>query len=62
MNETYRIGYMCMTDYYHEIGEGPVCKVYSSIKQIKDEMPCVEECGIVKVRVYLEEAIQESKF
>ena len=61
MSKPYRIGYMCMTDYYHEVGEGPICDVYSSIEQIKTERSCAEECGIVKVRVYLDEIIQESK-
>lgn len=57
-----RFGYMDMTDFYDELGEGPTCKIYSSIEQLKKDSPCVKQCGIVKVKVILEEAIQEPNY
>ena len=51
--------YMCATDWEWEIGEvlGST-PVYSSVKSLKDERSCVEECGIVEVEVKLSQWIQ----
>lgn len=55
-------GYMCMTDFDHELGAacGGVA-VYPSVTDLKRCRPCVDECGIVKVKVTFVETIQESK-
>lgn len=55
-------GYMCMTDFYHELGEGPDCKIYSSLASLTSERLCVRECGIVKVSISLTKVIQDSDF
>lgn len=47
------IMYMCATDFQHEMGTVAV-KMYPDIESLKRDMPCVEECGIVSVRVELE--------
>ena len=62
MSERLRFGYMCATDYYHEIGEGPTCEVYSSVERLKEDRQCVSECGIVKVLVTLVEVTEDSKW
>jgi len=53
---------MCATDYYHELGEGPTCQVYSSVEHLKEDRQCVSECGIVKVLVTLVEVTEDSKW
>jgi len=47
-----KTGYMCITDFEEELefASGGV-PVYSSIEDIKKERKCVEECGIIMVRV-----------
>jgi len=44
--------YMCATDFRHELGSasGGV-GVYASVSDLKACRPCVDECGIVAVRV-----------
>jgi len=55
-----RYGYMCKVDFDWELG----CAmggndIYPSIKDLKENRKCVSECGIVKVKITLEEVIQE---
>lgn len=59
MNDTTRIGWMCATDYYHELGEGTgSTPIYPSLFSLKENRKCVEQCGIVKVKIVLDETIQ----
>ena len=51
-----RNGYMCATDFYHELGESPGgCKVYASEKDISEYCGCAKSCGVVKVKITFEE-------
>ena len=47
-----RYGYICSTDFYHELGEasGGVT-VYPSVKDMLRLSGCAESCGIFKVEV-----------
>jgi hypothetical protein len=55
-----RIGYMCQVDYDWELGEAlGGTEVYCSVEDLKKERKCVKNCGIVKVKVTLEECVQK---
>lgn len=56
------IGYMCMIDWEHEIGQAPKTTVYASLNALKQHHPMWEECGIVEVRVNFTQVICEAKF
>lgn len=57
-----KVGYMCQTDWDWEIGEAlGGTKIYSSANDLKRERKCVENCGIVKVKVELIEVVDEGK-
>ena len=58
-----RYGYMCLVDFKYELGEamGGI-EIYSTIKELKVKRKCVAQCGIVKVRIELEEIIQDSDY
>ena len=52
MTKTKVIGYMCATDWQHEIGDAPEGNViYPSIDELKKRRACVIQCGIVEVEV-----------
>lgn len=54
-----RIGYMCKVDFMWELGEAMGGnEIYASIEDLKENRPCVEECGIVKVEINLLEDIK----
>jgi hypothetical protein len=54
------IGYMCLTDYWHELGETEKPgQVYSSIGDLRDARPCVATCGIAEVEVRLRRIVQD---
>lgn len=55
---TLKFGYMCQTDYEHELGEGPTCQIYSSVEHLKEASNCVAQCGIVRVLVTLAEVVE----
>ena len=57
-----KFGYMCKVDFDWEIG-GAIGgnTVYPSVEDLKDNRTCWEECGIVKVKIELEEVVLESK-
>lgn len=58
-----RTGYMCAVDFYHEIGAAMGGnRVYSSIKDLRENLSCVDQCGIVKVTISLSETIQDSNY
>ena len=50
--------YMCEIDWDHEIGEAKGgTRFYASIKDLKENYDCWEECGIVEVKVKLSKTI-----
>lgn len=54
------IAYCCKTDWdYHFPDDWHGVDIYFSEKSIKAHRKCVEECGIVKVKVSFEEVVQE---
>lgn len=56
------IGYMCQTDWDWELGEAMGgTRVYASVKDLKRDRKCVEQCGIVEVRVTLEKIVDPGK-
>ena len=58
MNEEY--GYMCKVDWDWEIGAAlGGNKIYPSLEDLKENHKCWEECGVVKVKVSLEEVVHK---
>lgn len=50
-----KYGYMCKTDFDWELGEASNgTQVYASVEELKAKRKCVENCGIVKVKVSLD--------
>ncbi len=44
--------FMCLVDYDHELGEASGgCTLYESVEDLKENRPCVEECGIMEVQL-----------
>ena len=60
MNKTI-VGYMCATDYYHELGSCP-CMVYPSLESVQSACACVaaKSCDAVKVEIKFLDEIAES--
>jgi hypothetical protein len=57
------IGFMCLTDYWHELGEAPGGeKVYASIEELRELRPCVSTCGIAEVEVRLRRIVRGPDF
>lgn len=57
------VGYMCKTDYDDEMGyASDGVRVFPSLRALKEARKCLDQCGIVKVRIQLLEVIQESDF
>lgn len=56
-------GYMCKTDYDHELGEamGGV-RIYPSVRDLKANRSCVETCGIVEVEVKFSRLVQKDNW
>ena len=51
--------YMCKVDWDYEIGNAAGGnKVFATAEDIKHNLNCVHECGIVKVKVTFVEVIQ----
>lgn len=58
MKEKPRIGYMCQTDFDHELGEAPYgCRIYPSKEDCLAHCGCAKHCGIAKVKVTFEKNI-----
>ena len=54
--------YVCKTDWtYHFPDDWYGVNIYFSEKSIRTHCECVEQCGIVKVKVSFEEVIAEGK-
>lgn len=60
-----RIVYACSTDWSCEICEAPDLEgkmpLYSSIEELKSKRPCWSECGIVRLKIELEEVVEPSR-
>lgn len=61
MKDRKRIGYMCGVDFQYHI-EGDDAKVFSSVKSLKREKGCTDQCGIVEVEVRVKKWIAPQKF
>lgn len=54
------VGYMCMIDWQHEIGEAPGgARVYRDVEDLLHEHDCADSCGIVEVKVRFSRVVQE---
>lgn len=54
------VGYMCKTDFDHELGvASDGNKVFPSIETLRKHLRCVDECGIVKVEVRLVQVVEQ---
>ena len=54
---------MDLTDFSHELGEAKGGNtVFASVKDMKENKKCVEECGYCKVEVQLVEVLQEPNY
>ena len=52
--------YMCATDWKYEVPFNLMGnQIFYSLESLKAIFPCVEECGIVKVKVSFVEVVQE---
>jgi hypothetical protein len=61
MEQKPRYGYMCKTDFDFEVGEASNgVSVYKSKEDCLANLPCVTECGIVKVKITFEKNILKS--
>ena len=50
---------MCLTDIEHEVGHADYeHTIYPSIAALKKAKPCVRQCGIARVAVFIEEVAQ----
>jgi hypothetical protein len=53
---------MCLTNYWHELGEdSDGVTVYGTISDLRSEAACVDLCGIAEVEVRLRRIVQEPK-
>lgn len=63
---TVKFGYMCAVDFEWELDEDASqpngVQVYTSLEELRENRKCVNTCGIVKVKIILEETIQESNY
>lgn len=53
--------YLCGVDWQHELGEEmfkPDVVVYPSVESLKKHRTCWQECGIVKLKVTLEQWVE----
>jgi hypothetical protein len=54
--------YLCGVDWQHELGEEmlkPDVVVYPSVESLKKHRTCWKSCGIVKLKVTLEEWVED---
>lgn len=54
------VGYMCLTDYWHELGaHDKPQRVYSTEEDLREARSCVATCGIAEVEVRLRRVVQD---
>lgn len=52
--------YMCLSDYQYELEHASGgFSVYGSIDELKDNRPCVHECGIVELTISSAHIVQD---
>lgn len=62
MKEDSYIGYVCKIDYdWHFEGDIYGVRIYPCIETLKEYRKCTDGCGIVKVRISLEEVIDKGR-
>jgi hypothetical protein len=62
-NKETRYAYMDKVDFEHELGEAVGGNtLYSSVKDLLNNQKCITECGVVKVKITIEEVILGSKY
>jgi hypothetical protein len=56
-SKDFRIGYMCGVSFQHDLDPDNKhqSEIFGNVKALKEKMTCSEECGIVKVKVTLQE-------
>ena len=53
-------GYMCLIDWEHEIGHATYGnRIFPSVRDLEREHPSVQSCGIVRVKITLDEVIRK---
>jgi len=58
MNHLEHFGYMCLIDWNYEVGQNARGNlVYPDIECLRERHNCADSCGIVKVKLTLEEII-----
>lgn len=61
-NRIVTVGYMCLTEYWYELGyASDGCAIYPSIEELREYRSCVYTCGIVEVEVRLRRVVEETK-
>ena len=62
MSEKPRTGYMCATDFMHELGEAPDgTKIYNSKEDCLRNCSCIHECGMYKVKISFDKIVLKGK-
>lgn len=57
------IGFMCKTDFDYEMrGASDGARIYPSESGLRRERKCVDQCGVVAVRVTLERLVQDEDY
>jgi hypothetical protein len=53
-----KTGYMCKTEYYHELGSNThASQIFSSIESLKQHKECWSDCGIVEIEISLKKIV-----
>jgi hypothetical protein len=54
----FRYGYMCATDFHHELGEAAGgTKIFPTMAELETHYSCVKQCGAVRVKVEVIEKV-----
>lgn len=60
---TVKFGYMCKIDYDEHVGSDYYgVSIYPSEKALRENHKCVDECGMVKIRMSIEKVISETNY
>jgi hypothetical protein len=63
MSPEVRRGFMCAVDFQFHLGEDVVpTRVYPDVETLREQRPCVAECGIVEVEVSVVQWVQPSDY
>jgi len=58
MKKETRTGYMCYTDFLHELGEARGgTRIYNSKEDCLAHNSCINECGMVKVKISFDKIV-----